>query len=219
LVAFTSSDKASSIVFINGKIGGGSPPAGRPFWETFDAEDPGFVQGAIDFFKTNDCHFPLLDFSPLSTVRDRFQQGYEFWDLADFNPHALIHIVAHSMGCAFAEGFLKAATKAGYKVGLVLHLNPYQAQALAISTKRWFTIDYQLEDDPLINNPFLKVLGHAQTGAITGADYQLRVRSGIPNPLKKHRAPIARWGYQFWPHLSNLLPNKESGGEWPVESF
>ncbi len=202
--------RLSSIIFINGKIGGGSPPAGPPFWKCFDAEDWGFVKGAIEFFNTNDCHFPILDFQPLSSVRDRFHQGWHFWRLANFKPHSLIHIVAHSMGCAFAEGFLSAATFFGYKTGCVLHLNAYQAQALSISTERWFTIDYQLKDDPLINNSFLRVLGHAQPGAIAGASYKLRVSSGIHNPLKKHRAPIARWGYQFWPHVNSVLPNKES---------
>lgn len=197
------------IVFINGKIGGGSPCAGPPFWKPAKAGQPGFIEGATQFLQDATYYTPAVDFPRLSTVASRFEQGYRFWPAFQayhsVSTADLLHLVAHSMGCAFAEGLACSAVKDGYTIGKVGYINCYQAQDLVISTERQYTIDYQLCDDPLINNRMLSLVGHARPGAVQGATYQLRQYSGITNPLKRHRAPIALWGRAFWTHLAGLL--------------
>lgn len=197
------------IIFINGKIGGGSPCAGSPFWKPAQAGEPGFIEGAAQFLQDATYYTPPVDFPRLSTASGRFEQGYRFWSaFRAYNSISAadpVHLVAHSMGCAFAEGLANGAVNDGYTIGKVGYINCYQASDLMISTNRQYTIDYQLWDDPLINSRLLSLVGHARPGAIHGANYQLRQYSGISNPLKRHRAPIALWGRTFWTHLAELM--------------
>lgn len=166
---------------------------------------PSFTEGARNFFQPANSHLPAIDFKPLSQNAKRFKYGYQFWQSLKADIHPTIHLVAHSMGCAFAEGLASAAEEDDYIIGKVVYINCYQARKLAVSTKRQFTVDYQFLDDPLINSPFLSHAGHAIPGDIQGADYKLRIYSGIKNPLKRHRAPMGQWGYHFWPHLWRMI--------------
>ena len=203
--ALNSTSPSGLLILVNGKIGGGSPPAGPAFWHAHSQGSPGFVDGALRWVHAREPGFAAVDFPSFSQAHQRFKQGYAYWQKWRPANHRCIHLVSHSMGAAFAEGLLAAAEKWGYKAGWVVQLNPYQAADLAVSSNRIATIDYQFTDDPLIHNSLLKLVGHANPGAIKGATYHIRLPSGIRNPLKRHRGFIGRWGYQFWPHLDQCL--------------
>ena len=195
----------STLILVNGKIGCGSPRAGPCFWHASRDQLSGFVHGALEWFGAMEPAFPVVDFSAFSQVNERFRQGYFYWRHHARRSYPRIHVLTHSMGAAFGEGLLKAAAEMGYKPGWVVHVNPYQAKGLSVSSERVATVDYQFTDDPLINNRILKAFGHARPGLVTGASYPVRLRSGIGNPLKRHRGFIRSWGYHFWPHLYKLL--------------
>lgn len=198
------------IVFVNGKIGFGSPPAGRVFWNAKDGTDNGFVLGACHFLKDQKTFFTKLDFPWYSRVNQRYQQGFYYakQNLPEWQKQAseneYYHLVSHSMGTAFGEGILKHLHGQGYRVGHVIHINAFQASKIKVPTDpRTTTIDYQLVDDPLINNFFLRILGIAAPGSIHDADHQIYEHSGIGNIFKIHRSPIWKQGKGFWKNLGH----------------
>ncbi|MEX0966733.1 MAG: hypothetical protein WD077_05810 [Bacteroidia bacterium] len=191
------------IWFINGKIGFGSPPAGRIFW----GRDDEFVQGAAKFFDDPQMKFPPLDFKFLSTCRARYALGYEFGreKLLEISttegPH---HLVGFSMGCAFAEGMAEAFGEEGV-LGKTVHINAFQAAHLEVKDRTRFVVEYQLEDDPVINNKLLSLLGIARPGKIQGTTMSFTEKSGFLVTLIVHRSPIWHQKGRFWENLSQLV--------------
>lgn len=209
------------VFFFNGKIGFGSPCAGRTYWMPLRLHDEQFISGAKTFCLDSQALFPEIDFTRLSRTPDRISRGYQ-WSQDQLNQdtfEAPLHFIGHSMGCAFAEGAIQGFKEAGFSIGKVIHINCFQASTLSILTEeRSFTIDYQMTDDPLINNPLLRLLGIAKPGTIGGADYVIKENSGIRNPFYRHRAPMGLWGQYFWEHLAATI-NKGSLNESREESL
>lgn len=196
------------IIFVNGKIGFGSPPAGRVFWNAKDGTDNGFVRGACQFLKDHNPFFTELDFPWYSRAKQRYQQGFDYakQQLHEWYRQAsedeYYHLVSHSMGTAFGEGILKKLGDQESRIGHIVHINAFQASKLKVAPNpRTTTIDYQLLDDPLINNFFLRILGIAAPGKIQNADHQVYEHSGIGNIFKIHRSPIWKQGERFWNNL------------------
>ncbi len=197
------------IFFVNGKIGLDSPPKGKMYWMPKRLHKEDFIQGAYDFCKDDKPWFLPVDFFFWSGSKARLNAGYK-WSLKNLKAvpdnSQTLHFIAHSMGCAFAEGATKGFYEAGFKIGKVIHINCFQAADLEITTMdRDFTVDYQMTDDPLINNIFLKSFFIARPGYITGVDYAIYEPSGIKQFVKKHRGPMGLWGQAFWDHLKSHI--------------
>lgn len=209
------------IFFFNGKIGFGSPCAGKTYWMPKKLHDEQFISGAKAFCQATEARYPEKDFSRLSRTPERISRGYQ-WSQDQLNQDTFIeplHFIGHSMGCAFAEGAIHGFKEAGFSIGKVIHINCFQANTLRILTEqRSFAIDYQVTDDPLINNPLLRLLRIAKPGTIGGADYVIKENSGIQNPFYRHRAPMGLWGQYFWEHLAATV-NKGSLNELREESL
>lgn len=197
------------ILFCNGKIGMGSPCSGKAFWMPRWSNNEAFIDGAKYFCNHFNPRYAEIDHRFFSTVIERREKGWHWARQRlekQFFPDETIHFVNHSMGCAFSEGVIDLLDEAGFTIGKVIHINCFQAANLHVSTfNRLLTVDYQMVDDPLINNPFLTFLGIAKPGSISDADYSLRVRSGIKNVLYRHRGPIGVMGQAFWDYLSTQI--------------
>ncbi len=197
------------LLFSNGKIGMGSPCSGKAFWMPRWSKNEDFINGAKNFFTDFKPWYVEADYRFLSSVNERQEKG-RYWAFQQIEkrnlPNETIHFIGHSMGCAFTEGVIAALDEAGFTIGKVVHINCFQAANLQITTfNRSFTVDYQMVDDPLINNPLLTFLGIAKPGAITGTDYSIRIKSGIKNIFYRHRGPIGVMGKAFWEDLSTKL--------------
>ena len=181
----------------------GSPPGGPPFWKPKFGKDKHFITGAKAFFNDQQVLLPATDYPFFCNNRYRINVGKIFATalLDQLNISDTLHFVTHSMGCAFAEGIMKTLAENSYSIGKVVHINCYQAGELSVQTSRIWTVDYQMIDDPLINNRFLKLAGFARPGRIAGADYTVHEKSGIQNPLFRHRGPMGFQGDHFWKNL------------------
>ena len=65
----------NKIVFVNGKIGFGSPPAGEQYW---NGRKSSFVQGAIKYWNDKEIFFTDKDYKPLSSAKSRISAGYRY---------------------------------------------------------------------------------------------------------------------------------------------
>lgn len=114
------------------------------------------------------------------------------------------------MGTAFAEGMIDKLFEEGYTIGTVVHINAFQAASCDIDPNtREKTIDYQLVDDPVINNPVLALFGWADPGPLPSADVRIHESSDLDNIFFVHRSPIWEKGHEFWGALleeSELVP-------------
>lgn len=211
------------LIFVHGKIGLSSPPPGRPYWLTLKGDREGFIKGAKSYFHDSQTWFTHHDFHFLSTIADRKSAGQRYarhhlqqWE-AILKPGEPVHFIAHSMGCAFAEGIAQFLFQKGFQIGGVLHINCFQAALLPLSSdNRQWTVDYQFTDDPLINNPVLKWLKVASPGSISEVT-AIHEQSGIRNPLYRHRGPIGIYGEGFWEKMSNnkhLQISHSDSREW-----
>lgn len=194
------------IIFVNGKIGFGSPPPGRPFW----GSDRGFVRGAEEFFSDARKMFLSVDYSWLSTVGQRTRQGRDkARGLAlVLEPEEKVHIVTFSMGAAYGEGLAQGLHEQGLRLGWMVHLCPYQAGAMLAGRLAEFTVEYQLKGDPVSRNPLLSVLGN-RVGHIRSCDHYWMERSPFRNPLVIHRSPIWWQQQHFWRRLKGRLGKTE----------
>lgn len=198
----------NKIIFVNGKIGFGSPPAGKAFWKE------SFVKGACDFFPgKNTAFFCEKDYAFTDECLIRYREGKayarEYFDLLTDGMQKKLNafrLVSHSMGAAFAEGVKETLYSEGWEVDFAIHINPWQpAQIELAPCKSCFVIAFQTTDDPLnlmINN---------KPGPVQNADLNIRENSGY-SWLKfyyKHRSPIHK-GRSFWKLLENELPSQKS---------
>lgn len=190
------------IIFVNGKIGGGSPPAGEPYWRVPDTP---FVEQAVALFDDHDSVFyTKVDHAVFSSVKERWQKGKAYADVQlhqlvqGMKPSDTIKIVAHSMGCAFAEGMAQLLLDKGYHVSCLIHINAFQSGHMTANPQIPITIDYQYTDDVVIRVPFLSKLG-----AIKGA-MPIRKKSNI-RIRRRHRGPIYPASTLFWEEIRKVL--------------
>jgi hypothetical protein len=204
------------IIFVNGKIGGGSPPAGEPYW---GGKQSSFVKGAINYYHDSKTFFTSEDYGYLSSAVGRIAAGYEY---AKNNIDAFaglikdgetIKFVTHSMGSAFAEGMAKYLIESGYTVEELVHLNAYQAADITTNQTSYVkTVDYQNVDDWVINDiPFF-----SSPGQIQGADYVIRELSQDPDLYTRHRTPM-NVGGEFWKGLDRKKVQSSQFVDSPIK--
>jgi RHS repeat-associated protein len=207
------------IIFINGLIGGGSPPEGAPYWNGSQSR---FVKRAQQFF--NDYQTPFFTDEPFfflygASFRERMGRKY-----AEKNYSAItdglnksddvIRIITHSMGGAFGKGLKEYLESEGWTVSDVLHLNTFESDEInydPIDGTR--IIDYQNTDDPVIK--FFD--SNWGGGEIGGADIKIRVKSSKSNLWTTHRFPIDN-ADTFWNTLQTLINEylyNQGGGDLP----
>ncbi len=211
----------SKIIFVNGKIGGGSPPAGSAYWNHDEGSELGFVLGAKDYFGTEEVFFTAEDYSNFSSLKSRVAAG-ERYAKSQFDElvkdlkkeSAVLHFVTHSMGAAFGEGIAHYLNRQGYTIGTLIQINTFQAAHLTtLHTASSYTIDYQNVDDPVLHNHF-----RSSPGRIKGADKTIIAPSGVyagrsdtygrrtfwdmllntKNARRIHRSPVTVQRSRFW---------------------
>ena len=195
----------NKIVFVNGKIGGGSPPAGEQYW---NGRKSSFVQGAINYWSDKHIVFTEKDYSYFSTAQSRISAGYKYAEenfktlVSDLQPGETFKFVTHSMGAAFAEGIVSYLIGHGYQVDEIVHINPFQAADITTNASpNVKTVDYQNTDDWVINDiPLVR-----SPGDIKNADFHLRESSNDSNFKTRHRSPIDSQGKLFWKKLQKRI--------------
>ena len=192
------------IIFINGKIGGGSPPPGEPYW---GGKQSPFVSNAQRVLRDNNIFFSNKDYSYLSLAWQREKDGFEW---AESNYSQLIEnmtetetfkIVSHSMGGAFAKGVERYLKIQGKRVEYNIMLNTYQIDRINNSDDYdTFYIDYKNTSDPVLfffdNN--------TGKGELKNADITIRQPTTDTESLYIHRYPIDN-GTSFWNYMEFLL--------------
>jgi pimeloyl-ACP methyl ester carboxylesterase len=211
------------IVFVNGKIGMGSPPAGFPYWNNGTAgELSSFVLAAQRFFGTTNCFFVKNDYSWFSGPEGRKKTGKLYttdWlasieEITNCNSdNYTIDFVCHSMGTAFAVGMIDFLLEKSFRVRTLVAINTFQAAKTELSwlyknypepdIKKPIVIDYQNSDDPVIHNPF-----RSAAGQIPGALIHISEPSGLNDMYTVHRSPIWFQGGEFWDKISRQLKMK-----------
>lgn len=202
LIGFWCAHGQARLIFVNGRIGMGSPKGGVAYWQ----KDPSFVDSAkVALHSSSEPFFTDVQYSLFSKAERRKEDGYEY---ASEHFGEIVggcggpfRLVTHSMGAAFGEGIARYLLDKGLPVDVIIHFEPYQATDIktAGSSENVLTIDYQVTDDWLIH------LGGK--GRIIGADLLLgNFRSGAPIH-KKHRYPInhASTWHELQPCIDYLL--------------
>lgn len=187
------------IFFINGKIGGGSPQAGAPYW---NKPQPGFVDRAVAYFGEGTPYYVVVDFSLFSTVQERIIQGRRWVDCNMKVTNVVYHFIGHSMGCAFAVGMAQQIYQQGGKIGEMILINAYQAREMTALPYASRTVDFQYTDDRVIHLPFI-----AKNGPIQGAEV-IRERSHL-RIRRRHRGPVWPRFNEFWDKLEATRTCKE----------
>lgn len=187
------------IIFVNGKIGGGSPQAGKPYWT--EPETP-FVEQAKEYLNDSLTWFPETDFAALSHCKERESMGYQYCKkhLNDITIKVgdTINFIAHSMGCSFAEGMAKYLIESGYKLSTMIHINAFQAGEMTANNNIPLTIDFQYTDDFIIHIPSISCAGN-----IKGA---IKVREKSHTCLRRrHRGPVYPNSTAFWKSIVSYL--------------
>jgi RHS repeat-associated protein len=207
------------IIFVNGKIGGGSPPAGEKYWNSnVESGNSDFVQGAKHYFNDYQTFYTNKDYGYLSTVKERKAQGMSYAkdEISNITQGLdkdkdVIRIVTHSMGAAFGEGMAEYLKEQGYKVETIVYINAFQAadiETIDPTSNETQTIDYQNTDDPIIELPLI-----SKPGKVKGADAVVREKSGVKDAKTIHRSPMWNQGAKFWETLKAKIT--KSG---PVDS-
>ena len=194
----------NKIIFINGKIGFGSPPAGKLYW---GGENSSFVVGAKDYFKDNHIAFTGKDYGYLSTASRRTNQGYNYakehyaeW-ISDMDEGESFKLVSHSMGGAFSKGIENYIKEQGREVEFNVMINTYQVNFIENkNTDDTYYIDYQNTNDPVLFWCDIN-LG---LGKLKNADAVIREKTEQRDFDKKHRSPIDG-GRCFWDSLNNKI--------------
>ncbi len=202
LIGFWCAHGQARLIFVNGRIGMGSPKGGVAYWQ----KDSSFVDSAkVALHSSSEPFFTDVQYSLFSMAERREKDGYEY---ASEHFGEIVggcggpfRLVTHSMGAAFGEGIARYLLDNGLPVDVIVHFEPYQAPDIktAGSSENILTIDYQVTDDWLIH------LGGK--GRIAGADLLLgNYRSGAPIH-KKHRYPInhASTWHELHPFIDYLL--------------
>ncbi len=196
----------NKIVFINGKIGGGSPTAGEPYWNGRNSD---FVNGAKSFFHDNKVVFTDADYGYLSTARKREKSGYEYAKthykqlVADMGKDEPFYLVSHSMGGAFSKGVEKYLKEMGRRVEYNVMINTYQVDKINNpKSDETLYIDYQNTNDPVL---FWFDINLGK-GSLMNADVKIREKSRDVEILYIHRSPIDS-DSKFWEKIKNHLPS------------
>ena len=187
------------MIFINGKIGVGSPDAGRPYW------NKSFVNGAKQYFSDNKACYTNQDYRWLSTARERISLGYEYakgqykqWK-SQMSKDESFKLVSHSMGGAFSKGIEQFLKDAGENVDYNVMINAYEVGYIENNKdNKTFDIDYRNVNDPVVRI-FDDMSG---TQSLENADLIIREKSDEKNFLNVHRGPIVE-GEDFWKNLRN----------------
>lgn len=158
------------IFFVNGCIGGGSPPAGLPYWNQGYPSGSPFVNAAKGVFRgrlpsgkvteptTFYTNFPFNN--PLGDsigAGQRYVRGYQnaglyYGALTNglSSAHHSLVFVTHSMGAAYAEGMMHYLKEHAWTVKCAVHLNPFQPAYIQLSSPAsQMTIHFQNPDDPV----------------------------------------------------------------------
>lgn len=193
------------IIFINGKLGGGSPSGGKAYWNN------SFIQGAKDYLNDNKAYFVNTDYSYFSSASGRMDQGYEWAKnnyetlIEGMSKDEVFNMVSHSMGGAYSKGVEKYLEEKGWKVQTNVMINTFQVDDIEVDnnddTKN---IDYQNTDDPVLFW-FDTNLGY---GKLENADATIREESGEKTTSFKHRSPIDG-GRKFWDNLDKKIIKSE----------
>ena len=203
--------KGEKIVFVNGKIGGGSPPAGINYWGGTNLYNSTFINGAKSYYSDDNVFVMTNDYNYFSSAKERYNSGYLYAKsnidilTSDISVEEDFKFVTHSMGAAFAEGMATFLIENGYRVSELVHINSFQAADISTvgeNSINTFTIDYQNTNDLVINFiPF-----YSSPGSIKGADLKIRVKSNEPL-IYVHSSPI--WDTLFWEKMKQLAPRKD----------
>jgi RHS repeat-associated protein len=209
------------IIFVNGKIGGGSPPAGAEYWNGRGYNpsihrESNFVRGAKDFFNDQSTYYTDVDYSNFSTVGSRREAGRKY---AEENytsitagmdiDNEVFHLVGHSMGTAFAAGMKDYLESKGWAVENLIGINSFQSVFPFTDDIKFdendptFIVDFKNTDDPV-----LSILDKNRTeGEIKGADLVVRKSTdkGVMNIQFIHRAPMDDDSHKFWENLNKLV--------------
>ena len=85
------------VIFVNGKIGGGSPVAGVQYWNGLNFP---FVQGAKQFFNEQNVSFTNRDYGYMSSASQRREDGCEYakseypnW-ISSMQPHESFKLIS-----------------------------------------------------------------------------------------------------------------------------
>lgn len=189
------------IVFVNGLIGLGSPPAGEPY---FTLPSTPFVSQAVEFFGgTDSVYFPYVDFRICTSAQVRMMAGFAYAEssfaelTSGVAPGGEFRFVAHSMGCAFAEGMALFLLERGYRVSHMIHINGFQTGQMRANPRIPATVDFQYVDDLVIRVPFL-----SDTRPIRGA-IVVREKSNLWI-RRRHRGPVYPRSTEFWNTMKKL---------------
>ena len=177
------------VIFVNGKIGGGSPPAGSQYW---NGANSSFVRGAKQLFDDRNVSFTNRDYGYLSSASQRRKEGYEYaksvyydW-ISSMKPDESFKLVSHSMGGAFSMGIEDYIKEQGRAVDYNVMINTYQVDRIDVDKlSKTFYIDYQNTNDPVLFW-FDPNLGH---GKLENSNMVIREKSS-EDLLYIHRSPI-----------------------------
>ena len=196
----------NKIIFINGKIGFGSPEAGSKYW---NGRNSNFVKNAETFFNDTKVDFTDADYSLFSTAKGREKLGYEYaknhydsW-ISDMNPEETFNLVSHSMGGAFSKGIENYLKENGRKIDYNVMINTFQADEINNpESDETFYIDYKNIDDPVL----LFFDNYFGLGSLENSDVKIREKSEESEMKYKHRSPIDS-DSDFWEKIKNYIPS------------
>lgn len=187
----------SIILLVNGKVGGGSPQAGVPYWNEPQA---GFVPRALAHFPGAEVFYVAVDYQVLSSAAERVALGKQ-WAASHLPAASCYHLIGHSMGCAFAVGIAQHILSLGHRVGEMIHINAYQASDIEVLPGVERTVDYQYTNDRIIHLPVLGRKGEIQGAECIRRKSHLWIR-------RRHRGPIWPKFNEFWDDLEQKTQNE-----------
>lgn len=200
------------IIFVNGYIGFGSPPAGERYW---GGKGSSFVQAARRYFNDNQTFFTDKEYGLFSTAGSRMDKGREYAKahLAELTAGMdktkdNFRLVTHSMGGAFAEGIIDVLKEEGWVVDQTVHISTYQGKDVKPNKKKvrgvgTYVVDAQLTNDPVtLNDDDPRLITY---GAIPDSD--LRVRKKSKNGITSVHTDLI-YGSELW---DTLIPNAKQG--------
>lgn len=133
----------SLVIFVNGYTRGCRPL--KPYWMEKGTQ---FLDGAVAYFGNSPGFYFVNGRGPwYSTAKMRFRAGssYAASRLEEFRSYDRICFVAHSMGCAFAEGMVSVLHEKGFSVAEIVHLSVADARSIKIPAETKYIPRIQLE--------------------------------------------------------------------------
>ena len=193
------------IIFINGKIGWGSPYAGSTYWNGLNSR---FVNGAKNFFNDHNIFFGSEDYGFFSSADERTKEGYEYgkkhyheWK-SNMKDNESFKFVSHSMGGAFSKGIENYIKEQGENVEYNLMINTYQVDKIKNSRdSKTFYIDYQNTNDPVL---FL-FDSNMGKGRLENSNLEIREKSN-EKFIYIHKSPIN--SEEIWDTIKESLRKK-----------